>query len=151
MNVVYSVTSIVRVLSVCRLSVCRLSVTIVNCCRKVRDRHMVTMKHLRQDDIGISESAINFDRGWPWRGHFKVTKVKMVRIVLTVAPRPRVPIDKNVHHCQINKINKLINKNASWPLTFVDLYGSFQGRESKNREDWFGAMSRPSKQQLGVL
>ncbi len=33
----------------------------------------------------------------------KVTKVKIERSVLTVAPRPMVPITKNVHHCAISK------------------------------------------------
>ena len=41
------------------------------------------------------------------RGHFKVTKVKIERIVLTVAPRPKVPVDKNVHRCQA------LSKNVS--------------------------------------
>ena len=44
----------------------------------------------------------------------------MARIVQTVAPMPRVHIDKNVHHCQVNK-------SASCPLTLFDLYGSLQG------------------------
>ena len=29
-------------------------------------------------------------------GNFKITKVKMSRIILAFAPRPRVPIDDNV-------------------------------------------------------
>ncbi len=36
-------------------------------------------------------------------GHFKVTKVKIERRVLTVAPRHMVPINKNVHHCALSK------------------------------------------------
>ena len=76
------------------------------------EMHMVTMKHYWEVDIGLSESAKKFDLGWPWRGHFKVTKVKMARIISTVAPRPGVPIDKYVHHCPTNK-------SAPWPwLTF---------------------------------
>ncbi len=33
----------------------------------------------------------------------KVTKVKIERSVLTVAPRPMVPITKNIHNCAISK------------------------------------------------
>ena len=51
--------------------------------------------------------------------------MKVAHIVLTVAPTPRVPIDKNVHHCPVNK-------SASGPLTLIDLYGSFQGHECDN-------------------
>ncbi len=47
----------------------------------VRDKHVVTMKHYWEVDIGLSESAKTFDLGWPWQGHFNVTKVKMARIV----------------------------------------------------------------------
>jgi len=43
------------------------------------------------------------------RGHFKVTKVKVACIVLSVAPMPKVP-DKNVHH---RKVNKKLIKVAS--------------------------------------
>ncbi len=78
------------------------------------------MKHYWEVDIGLSESANKFDLGWPWRGHFKVMKVKLTRIVLAVAPRPWVHINKNVHHCPINK-------SASWSLALIDLYGSLQG------------------------
>jgi len=34
-----------------------------------------------------------------------VTKVKLAGVVLTVAPRSWVHIDKNVHHWQINKVH----------------------------------------------
>jgi hypothetical protein len=91
----------------------------------VRDTHVVTTWTTigREINIGLPQSAEN----WPWMTvkHFKVTKVKMAHIVLTVAPRPRVPIDENVHHCQANK-------NAAWPLTLIDLLGSFQGYECEN-------------------
>jgi len=43
---------------------------------------------------------------FPWmtlKGHFKVTKVKIERSVLTFAPRPMVPTNKNVHHCALSK------------------------------------------------
>jgi len=33
--------------------------------------------------------------------HFMVTKVTIERSVLTVGPRPMVPITKNVHHCAL--------------------------------------------------
>ena len=59
------------------VSVCRLSVTFVNCGQTVRDRPMVTMRDYWEVDISLSESANKFDLGWPWRGHFKVTKVKI--------------------------------------------------------------------------
>jgi len=78
------------------------------------------MKHYWEVDIGLSESARKFDLGWPWTGHFKVTKVKMARIVLSVAPMPKVHIDTNVHH-------HTVSKSASWPLTLINLYGSLQG------------------------
>jgi hypothetical protein len=59
---------------------------------------MVTMRHLWEVDIGLSESATKISRGY-----FKVTKVKMARITSTVAPKPGVPIDKDVHHSPTNK------------------------------------------------
>ncbi len=36
-------------------------------------------------------------------GQFKITKVKIERSVLTVFPRPMVPLNKNVHHCTLSK------------------------------------------------
>ena len=39
------------------------------------------------------------------KGHVKVTKVKIKHRVLTVAPRPNVPIDKYVHHAQTIKVH----------------------------------------------
>jgi hypothetical protein len=39
----------------------------------------------------------------PERGHFKVTKVKIEHSVVAVALRPRVSMDKNVHHCPLSK------------------------------------------------
>ncbi len=71
----------------------------------VLDKHAVTMKHYREVDIARSESA----KMWPWvtlKRSLKVTKVKLARIVLTVAPRPRVPTDKNVHHWPVNDRGK---------------------------------------------
>ena len=47
----------------------------------VRDKHMLTMKHYWEVDIELSESANKFDLGWPWRGYFKVKKVKVACIV----------------------------------------------------------------------
>jgi hypothetical protein len=131
---------IARLLSV----VCLSSVTIVDCGQTVRDRPMVTMRHYWEVDVDLSESAKQFDLGWPWQGHFKVMKVKMEHIFSTVAPRPGVPIDKYVYNCPVNK-------SAPWPLTSLTFKGSFQDYESENREHWFGAMSRPSQQQLGFL
>jgi hypothetical protein len=110
------------VLSECCLS----SVTFVNCGQTVWDRPMVTMRHYWEVDIGLSESANKFDLGWPWRGHFKVMKVKMARIVWTVDRWPRVPIDKKCSPCPASK-------SAPWPLTLIDLQGSFQGHVCENR------------------
>jgi len=68
------------------------------------------MKNYWEVDIGLSE----FDLGWPWRGHFKVTKVTMACIVLTVAPRPRVPLNKMFTIAQLIKVHVDL-----WPwLTF---------------------------------
>jgi len=55
-------------------------------------------------DIGLSESANNLTSGDLEEVIFKVTKVQLTLIVLTVAPRPWVHrhTDKNVHHCPIN-------------------------------------------------
>ena len=72
--------------------------------KTVRYRHMVTMKHYWEVDVGLSESAMTFDLGCPLRGFFQVTKVTVAHIISTVAPRPGVPIHKHVHHCPINKI-----------------------------------------------
>ena len=71
-------------------------------------------------EISSFQNPEKIDFGRPWWCLFKVTKVKMTRIVLTVAPRPRMPVNKNLHLCQINK-------SASWPLVLIDLYGSLQG------------------------
>ena len=62
----------------------------------VRDRHMVTMKHYWEVDIGLSESAKNR----PW---MTFSKVQIERSILTVAPRPKASIDKNVHRCPLNE------------------------------------------------
>ena len=84
----------------------------------------VTMKHYWKVDIGLSESANKFDLGWPWRWHFKVMKLKMSRIVLTVAPRPSVPKDKSVCHCPVNK-------SAPWPLVLKDFRVNFKVTNAK--------------------
>ena len=65
---------------------------------------------------------MTFNLGWRLRGHFKVTKVKLERRIFTVAPRPMVHIDKNVHRCPLSK-------STSWPLTLNDLSRSFEGHE----------------------
>ena len=54
-------------------------------------------------DIGLSESASKIDLGCPSTGHFNVTKVKAERIVKTVAPKSRAPMNKKVQHCPISK------------------------------------------------
>ena len=54
------------------------------------------------------------DLGQPCRGHFKVTTVKMVHIVSTVATRPMVPVDKNCHRCPFNKMH--LDLYLDWPL-----------------------------------
>jgi hypothetical protein len=92
-------------------------------------------------DIGLSESAIKYDIWLSWRvrvkGHFKVTKVKTVRIVLTVALGPGCVFTKIFTIAQLIKVYIDI-----WPwLTFrghlkvtnVKIYNI-------NREDWFGVM-----------
>ena len=57
---------------------------------------MVTMKQNWEVDIGLSECAKQYDLDYLEEVlAFKVTKVKMSRICVTVAPRP---IDTNVHH-----------------------------------------------------
>ena len=67
------------------------------------------------------------DLGWPLRGNFKVTKVKMAHIISTAVPRPGVQIDKYVHHCPINK-------SAPWSLTLDDLEGVIsRSRKWKSR------------------
>ncbi len=65
-----------------------MNVKIANIFLLVRDKDVVTMKHLWEVDIGLSESITKFDPGWPWRRYFKVTKVKIESGVLTFAPRP---------------------------------------------------------------
>ena len=54
--------------------------------------------------------------------------MKIERSVLTVAPRPMVPINKNVHHCPLSK-------RAPSPLTLNDLSRSFKGHECENGLD----------------
>ena len=44
--------------------------------------------------------------------------MKIERCVLTVAPRPKVPIDKNVHLCPLSN-------NVRYSLTVHDLCGTF--------------------------
>ncbi len=90
------------------------TVKIANILLMVRDKYVVILKHLWEVDIGLSESIKKFDPGWPRRRHLKVTKVKIERGVLTVAPRPMVSIDKKVHHCPRGK-------RASWPLILSNL------------------------------
>ena len=90
------------------------NVKIANIFLMVRAKHVVTMKHLWEVDIELSESVTKFDPGWPWRRHFKVTKVKIERGVITVAPRPLVSIDKTFTIAHLVKV-----RHDLWPwVTF---------------------------------
>ncbi len=56
---------------------------------------MVTMKRYWEVDIRLSKSETNLT--------VDDLEVKIERSVLTVAPRPMVPVTKNGHHCAISK------------------------------------------------
>ena len=86
---------------VCCLSVVCLG-QVIDCGQMGRVIHMVTMKHLREVDIGLSESAHKFDLGCPSGSHFEGQESEIVRI-LTVASRLKVPINKNVHGCPLRQ------------------------------------------------
>ena len=154
----------------CLSSVCLLPVTFVNCGRMLRNRPIVTMIHYWEVDIGLSESATN-DLGWPWRGHFKITNVKIAYIFLMVRDKHVVTLK---HYWEVNDIG--LSEFAT-NLTLDYLEGSFQGHGSENcirrligerwtmlvighlisfndfdlQEYWFVTMSRPSQQQFGFL
>jgi hypothetical protein len=51
--------------------------------------------------------------------------VKIERSAITVAPRPMVPINKNVHR-------RPLGKSSSWPLTLNDLSRSFEDNECES-------------------
>ena len=89
----------------------------------VRNKHVVTMKHYWEVDIGLSESAKKFDLGWPWTGHFKVTKMKIAYGVSSVKDGSKLAIGRIL--CSFDDLDR--------------------------GKDWFGGMSRPSQQQLGFL
>ena len=90
------------------------TVKIANIFLMVRDKHLVTMKHLWEVYIGLSESINKFNSGWPWLRHLKVTKVKIKRGVLTVASRPILSIDKMFTIAHLVKL-----RHDLWPwVTF---------------------------------
>jgi len=79
-------------------------VKIVNIFLMVRDKHVVTMKHLWEVDIGLPESVKEFDPVDLDGVIFKITKVKIERGIITIAPRPLVSIDKNCSpFCPLSK------------------------------------------------
>jgi len=93
--------------SYCRKLVCLLRSWIV---ATMRDRHMVSI-NTWEIDIGLSQSAkltLNDIERVIWRSR------KLIEpSVWTVAPRSRMPVNKNVHRCHLSK--------GSWPLTLNDL------------------------------
>ena len=81
------------------------------------------MKLVWQVDIRFSEFAHKFYIGWPWQDYFKATKVKIACGVSSVTVRDGSKL----------ALGRL--------CSFDDL---------DLQKDWFGAMNRPSQQQLGL-
>ena len=53
---------------------------------------MITMKHYWEVAIGLSKSANKIDLGWMTLEGHHVTKMKIEHSILTVAPRPNMPV-----------------------------------------------------------
>jgi hypothetical protein len=68
-----------------------------------RDRCEIDLWLLWNTNGNLTPEVQNPQQPLTFKGHFKVTKVKMARITSTVAPKPGVPIDKDVHHSPTNK------------------------------------------------
>ena len=85
---------------VCPLFVCLSCAMVVNCRKTLRGKQMVTT-YLQNVDTVFQNTQKHFEVGIS-EGSLK-RQTERIRSVLTVAPRLRVPVDKNVHHCSVNK------------------------------------------------